>query len=235
MAPSPRPDSVLVAAVRRGLAARADARKAPAMQAYMKSRLPYRGVQTPALRALCRELYGGRVLDDEAVWRATVLALWREATHREEHYAAIELAGHRRYREHRRMAALPMYEEMIVSGAWWDYVDAIATQQLVDILRADRGPFTRAMRAWARSTDVWKRRSAILCQLKQKRETDRDLLTACIDASLESKEFFLRKGIGWALREYAKTDPAWVRRFVRDRAGRLSPLSQREALRRIGA
>jgi 3-methyladenine DNA glycosylase AlkD len=151
------------------LAACADARKAPAMQAYMKSAMPYRGVQTPALRRLCRELYAATRLPGAAAWRATVLALWRDAEYREERYAAVELAGHRFYREYRTMDALPMYEEMIVTGAWWDYVDAIATQQLVEVLRADPAPFKRAMRAWARSDDIWKRRSAILCQLRMKR------------------------------------------------------------------
>jgi 3-methyladenine DNA glycosylase AlkD len=212
-----------------------DAGKAPAMQAYMKSAMPYRGVPTPAMRALCRAIYGATRLPGVDAWRDTVLALWRGAAYREERYAAIELSGHRHYRDHRTMGALPMYEEMIVSGAWWDYVDAIASQQLVDILRREPAPMTRAMRAWARGDDLWKRRSAILCQLKQQRDTDLDLLTECIDASMDAREFFPRNAIGWALREHAKTDPVWVRRFVRARADRLSPLSQREALKNVDA
>lgn len=90
------------------------------------------------------------------------------------------------------------------------------------------------MRAWSRSENMWKRRTAILCQLSFKKETDLKLLYSSIEPSLDSKEFFLRKAIGWALRQYAWTNPAEVRRYVRANAGRLSPLSKREALKNIG-
>jgi len=228
-------DAALVEAVRRGLAARADRAKAPAMQAYMKSAMPYRGVATPGMRALCREVYGATRLASFAAWRDTILALWRGAAFREERYAALELAGHRFYRDHQTMTALPLYETLIVDGAWWDYVDTIATHRLPEILAAAPAPMRTAMRAWARSGDLWKRRSAILCQLPCKRATDLALLADCLAPSLDARDFFLRKAIGWALREYAKTDPAFVRRYVRQHADRLSPLSQREALRRFTA
>jgi 3-methyladenine DNA glycosylase AlkD len=91
-----------------------------------------------------------------------------------------------------------------------------------------------AMLAWARGDDLWKRRSAILCQLGFKGETDLGLLYACIEPSLGSKEFFLRKAIGWALRQHAWTDPAEVARWVAANEERLSPLSRREALKNAG-
>jgi 3-methyladenine DNA glycosylase AlkD len=81
--------------------------------------------------------------------------------------------------------------------------------------------------------NLWKRRSAILCQLHAKRETDLALLYACIEPSIGSQEFFLRKAIGWALRQYARTDPAEVRHYVTANAARLSGLSRREALKHI--
>ena len=89
------------------------------------------------------------------------------------------------------------------------------------------------MLAWSAADDMWKRRSAIMCQLRAADRTDRDFLYACIEPSLTSKEFFLRKAIGWALRQYARTDPTEVRRYVEENAGRLSPLSRREALKHI--
>jgi 3-methyladenine DNA glycosylase AlkD len=92
----------------------------------------------------------------------------------------------------------------------------------------------REMRAWSRSDDLWKRRSAILCQLTFKKDTDLDLLYAVIEPALASREFFLRKAIGWALRQYAWTDPREIRRYVREREEQLSPLSKREALKNIG-
>ena len=91
----------------------------------------------------------------------------------------------------------------------------------------------REMLAWAGCGDLWKRRSAILCQLGFKRDTDLGLLYACIEPALGSKEFFLRKAIGWALRQYARTDPEGVRRYVGEHADRLSGLSRREATKHL--
>ncbi len=237
---SARPDGVaersargLITAVRRGLAARADPAAAPRMQAYVKSAMPYRGVPAPGVRAVCREAFVAPRLTTAAAWRATVLALWRGAEYREERYAAIELCGHRYYRSFQTLAALPMYEELVVTGAWWDYVDAVASHQLGGLLRSYPDAMGRAMRRWARSDDLWKRRSAVICQLSFKQHTDLALLYECIEHAADATEFFLRKAIGWALREYAKTDPAEVERYVRAQGARLSPLSRREALRNL--
>lgn len=224
---------MVIDAIRDGLAARADPARAPPMRAYMKSAMPYRGVPTPALRALCRQAFAAPRLASRAAWRATVLELWRDAAYREERYAAIELCGHRYYRDFQTLATLPMYEELVVTGAWWDYVDVIAIHRLGDLLRRFPPPMTTAMRAWARSDDVWKRRSAILCQLSFKDATYLDLLHYSIERAMDEPDFFLRKTIGWALREYAKCDPDNVERYVRRNHARLSPLSRREALRRV--
>jgi 3-methyladenine DNA glycosylase AlkD len=162
-----------------------------------------------------------------------VLAIWRGARFREQRYAAIELTGVRAARPFQRIDALPMYEEMIVDGAWWDYVDAIAGHRFWAVLQNDRAEMKARMLAWSRDDDMWKRRSAILCQLKAKAATDLDFLYACIEPSIASKEFFLRKAIGWALREYAWTDPEEVKRYVAANEHRLSGLSRREALKNV--
>lgn len=200
----------------------------------MKSAMPYLGVGAVPLRAACKRVFARLTYATADAWRNDVLELWRNAEFREQRYAAIELTGIRPARPFQRIDALPMYEELIVTGAWWDYVDAIATHSLCAILRNDPAPMKEAMLEWARSTDLWKRRSAILCQIKAKHETDLDLLYACIEPSMDSTEFFLRKAIGWALRQYAWTDPEEVRRYVAANAARLSGLSKREALKNIG-
>jgi 3-methyladenine DNA glycosylase AlkD len=120
---------------------------------------------------------------------------------------------------------------MIVDGAWWDYVDAIATHRLRELLERHPRPMTRTMRSWSRSPDLWKRRSAILCQVGRKQATDLELLFACIEPNLADRDFFVRKAIAWALRDYAWTDLATVERWVEEHASRLSPLSRREALK----
>jgi 3-methyladenine DNA glycosylase AlkD len=224
----------LLRRVRRGLTAAADPARAPAMQAYMKSAMPYHGVSAPALRRVCREAFAGLSFASARDFRGAVLGLWRAARFREERHAAIELSGQRRFRAFQDLAALPMYEEMIVTGAWWDYVDVLATHRLGDLLRAHPASMARTLRGWSRGRDLWKRRSAILAQLHFKQDTDLPLLYSCIEPSLASKEFFLRKAIGWALRQYAWTDPAEVRRYVRANEGHLSPLSRREALKNLG-
>jgi 3-methyladenine DNA glycosylase AlkD len=126
-----------------------------------------------------------------------------------------------------------MYEEMIVSGAWWDYVDVLASHRVGELLRRFPEQLTPIMLTWSQSDDLWKRRTSIICQLRFKQETDLDLLYACIEPSLSSREFFLRKAIGWALRQHAWTDPAEVLRYVATHEAQLSPLSKREALKNV--
>ena len=226
--------STLAETLRARLTAIAEPAQAPGMQAYMKSAMPYLGVSAVPLRRVCKALFADLNWPDSAAWRADVLAIWRGAAHREERYAAVELSGVRAARAFQHMDALGMYEEMIVTGAWWDYVDALAGQRLWAMLENDRDAMRRTMLAWSRDRDMWKRRSSILCQLRAKQKTDLDLLYACIEPSLDSNEFFLRKAIGWALREYAWTDPEEVRRYVAANEQRLSGLSKREALKNIG-
>jgi 3-methyladenine DNA glycosylase AlkD len=218
-------------ALRKALHDAADPGKAPAMQAYMKSQMPYLGVQTKPLRKAVKTVFAAFPLATFEAWRDTTLALWRGARYREERYAAIELIRYPAYRKFRTLAALPLYEELITTGAWWDFVDAIATRPLGELLRGHRVEMSAAMRRWAVSDDLWKRRSAILVQLNFKADTDLELLYDCIAPSMESKEFFLRKGIGWALRQYARTDAGEVRGYVRRCGSRISPLTKREALK----
>jgi 3-methyladenine DNA glycosylase AlkD len=126
-----------------------------------------------------------------------------------------------------------MYEELVLTGAWWDYVDDVAAHRIGPILREYPAPIRRKMLAWSKCDNMWKRRSAVICQLGFKQDTDLQLLYACIEPSLGSREFFLRKAIGWALRQYARTDAAEVKRYVRLNEDRLSPLSRREALKNV--
>lgn len=217
--------------VRAALRARADAAKAGPMQAYMKSGMPYLGVSAPVLYHACREVFSRYQLATREAWQDAVRALWWGATHREERYAAIVLTGRKEYDAFQRVTSLPLYRELVVSGAWWDLVDPIATSRLHVLLARDRTRMSARMRSWARCDDLWLRRCAILCQAKMKSETDLRLFYDCIEPSMERPEFFLRKAIGWALREYAKTDAAEVLRYVRQHRDRLSGLSKREALK----
>lgn len=217
------------------LCAAADPSKAAGMQAYMKSAMPYLGVSAVPMRAVCKRIFSAHPIDDADVWQADVLDLWRNASYREERYAAIELSGEKRAKRFHTMAILPMYEEMITTGAWWDYVDVLASHRLGSILEREPERMKTTMLAWSRSKNIWKRRSSILCQLFFREKTDLDLLYACIEPSLASKDFWLRKAIGWSLRQYGWTNPKEVKRYVKEHEAELSGLSKREALKNIGS
>jgi 3-methyladenine DNA glycosylase AlkD len=204
------------------------------MRRYMKSEMPFLGVSRPALKAVLQPVLNEFRLTFFEEWRDTVLKLWRRGEFREERYAAIQLSGHRYYRKFQTFEALPMYEAIIASGAWWDYVDEISSGRLYPLLQSFPDEMTVEMRTWSQASDRWKRRASIICQLPAKDHTDLGLLYACIEANLGDRDFFIRKAIGWALRQYARSDPAEVARYVAAKGDALSPLSRREALKNIG-
>jgi 3-methyladenine DNA glycosylase AlkD len=225
--------TALGTAMRAALAAAADPERAPGMQAYMKSDMPYRGISAPDMRVISKRIFADHRLETCDEWRAAVLELWREARYREERYAAIELLGDRHFKECRTTEMLPVYEELITTGAWWDYVDGVAAH-VGNLLRLHPEEVRPAMRAWSTDKDMWKRRVSIICQISFKRETDLDLLYANIEPNLADPRFFIRKAIGWALRAYAWTDPKEVARYVAANEARMSGLSKREALKNAG-
>jgi 3-methyladenine DNA glycosylase AlkD len=218
--------------MREALAAAADPERAPRMQAYMKSAMPYRGVSAPYMRVICRRIFAEHPLSSCEQWRSSVLELWRDAAFREERYAAIELVAHRPHRDCRTPDVMPMYEEMIVDGAWWDHVDAMA-HHVGNLLRTHPDRMRPVMREWSTDRDLWKRRVSIICQVSFKKDTDRELLYANIEPNLADRNFFIRKAIGWALRSYAWTDPTEVAHYVAANEARLSGLSRREALKNV--
>jgi 3-methyladenine DNA glycosylase AlkD len=222
-----------VARVREELAAIADPTRAPGMQAYMKSAMPYHGIRMADLRAACKRVFDQHPPTSCEEWQAAVLELWRGAKFREERYAAMELAAHRRHRDCRTPAVLPLYEEMIITGAWWDYVDEVA-HLVGQLLRSHPDELRHAMRRWSTDSNLWKRRVSIICQISFKEATDLDLLYANIEPNLADRDFFIRKAIGWSLRAYAWTDPKEVARYVHAHEAQLSGLSRREALKNIG-
>ena len=222
-------DVELIAAVRAALR-EAQPDLARPMQAYMKSATPFLGVRVPAMRTLTRGEAKLRPFATSADLIDTVLRLWREAAYREERYAAITLLDTPAARRHRDPALLPALEELIVTGAWWDYVDELA-HRAGDLLLSWLAEVRPAILTWTRSEDRWLRRASIICQLGMRDRADVELLTVTIEAAIGDSDFFLRKAVGWALRDYARTDPAWVRSFAETHD--LSPLSRREALKHL--
>lgn len=219
--------SAIVDSIRRDLREAADPALAPAQQAYMKSAMPFLGVRVPQVRRIARTAAAGDT--DAATLRESALELWRSATYREDRYAASALMALRPVRA--RLDMIDVHEEMIRTGAWWDHVDEV-THRLTETLDAHPSATTPLLLAWSRDPDPWIRRSSIISQLGRRRSTDVVLLAAVIEANVADPGFFIRKAIGWALRDYARADPDWVRAYV---AGHdLSALSRREALKHLG-
>lgn len=208
-----------------------DPARAAGQQAYMKSLMPYYGIVMPELRRLCRSAFKARPLTSAQEWHATSESLWRQAEFREERYAALELVGFIPYRQFFEPELLDLLEEFIITGAWWDYVDQIAASFVGALLAEYPEAIRPRLQAWSVDDDIWRRRSAIICQIKFKERTDWALLQSFILPSMAEKEFFLRKGIGWALRAYSRTDPQAVLDFVREHRQALSGLSKREGLK----
>ncbi|MFW5469034.1 DNA alkylation repair protein [Knoellia sp. CPCC 206435] len=224
----------LVEAVRVALRSEADPVRAVGQQGYMKSTMPFLGLTSPVRRALVRPLLAdpARRLTSRGEWESAVRRLWDEAQFREERYAALDLLRHRTYRSWHDPDVMPLVEHLVVTGAWWDVVDEVSSV-VGDVLLVDPEGEGLRMRAWAESDNLWLRRSAILSQLRHEERTDLALLADVIEPNLDDHEFFVRKAIGWALRQHARTDPVWVREFVDRHTHRISGLSRREALKHL--
>ena len=212
------------------LTAAANPAKAGSMAAYMKTDMPFYGVQkagrTPITERLKREFFP----QNRDEYEEAVLALW-QLPHREEKYLAIAYA--RSFDEFIGTASMPLYEQIITEGAWWDFVDEVASQLVGRVLFKERAGTEPGIRSWISEDDMWLRRTAIICQLKHKTDTDTVLLDAACTANLNDTEFFIRKAIGWSLREYAKTNPDWVKSYVEQHRTDLSGLSYREATKHL--
>ena len=218
----------IVEVIRAALREGADPERAPGQQAYMKSEMPFLGVTLPEVRRIVRA--SASQTADAGILRAAASELWDDATHREERYAAMLLLGLRPTRAQWENVAL--VEHMVRTGRWWDITDELAHRmaELHDALPRETADLVRL---WSTDAELWLRRIAILSQLGRRERVDRALLAELIEPNRLDPDFFIRKAIGWALREYARVDPAWVREYV----GRheLSPLSRREALKHLVA
>lgn len=217
--------------VQSALAERANPEKAEGMQAYMKADMPFYGVQKPARKEILRHIvreFPPRSRD-EYVDLAT--ALW-ELPHREEKYLAEAVAV--AFPDFIVPASLPLYTRFIVEGAWWDLVDEAATHMIRELVIRHPGETWPIVDTWIDHDDLWLRRSAIICQVGAKEKTDAERLFRFCAARAHEKEFFIRKAIGWSLREYARTEPGAVAAFVAEHEDELSGLSYREATKHIG-
>jgi len=216
----------LVASIREELKRAADPSRAGGQQAYMKSAMPFLGVRVPDARRIARSHASG--VRDASTLLAASSTLWDEAVFREERYAALSVLGLPPLKGDPDL--VPIIEHMVRSGRWWDFTDELS-HRVADLLDTHPAETALVVRTWCADEDMWMRRLAVIAQLGRRERLDRELLADVIEQNAADREFFIRKAIGWALRDAARTAPEWVRAFVASH--RLSPLSTREALARL--
>lgn len=221
----------LLRALRAAYAAEGNATRAKQMRAYMKSAMPFHGVPMPRTRAIARALTSAWSIPDLETLARAARAVWHGARFREERYAVLEVLSRPAARAVLSVEALPLLEELIRTGAWWDLVDELAAHRVGAVLAQSPARVKASLRRWSRGDDLWLRRAAILAQLKSRDATDVDFLFEVIEPAVEEKEFFLRKAIGWALRELSRWSPDAVERWLREHEGRAAGLTVREARR----
>jgi 3-methyladenine DNA glycosylase AlkD len=205
--------------------------KAREMAAYMKDLFPYWGVQTPQRRQIQQALFSQiKSIVSESWLTDTARGLW-QLEQREYHYAALDLLD--KFHPHLTPTALPTLEYLVVTKSWWDTVDAIASH-LVGKLVLRASELLPSLDQYSTHDNLWLRRTAILHQLSFKAQTDQERLFRYCTLNGSSREFFIQKAIGWALREYAKTDQEAVVEYARANHHLLSNLSKREGLKHTG-
>ncbi|WP_326648443.1 MULTISPECIES: DNA alkylation repair protein [unclassified Streptomyces] len=207
----------------------ADPTRAAEAAAYMKDIAPHLGIYTSARRALSRTVLQGTPRPDEADCTAIALRCW-ELPEREYQYFAVDYL--RRHVGRCSSGFLPVVRRLVVALSWWDTVDALASHVVGPLVKADT-ELKSAMDTWIDDDNLWVARTALLHQLRYKDATDTERLFRYCLTRADDPDFFIRKAIGWCLREYAKTDPDAVRDFVDGARDRLSPLSVREATKHL--
>lgn len=220
----------IVDAVASGLEEQADAEKAEKMASYMKTEMPFYGVQAGARDQIIRSVKWDIQLDTRKEYEELVLALWNRP-HREEKYIAIRLA--RRFPRFIGVESLPLYERLIREGGWWDFVDEIAGHLVGKVLDDLPEKTWPVLDQWIQDEDLWIRRTALLAQKRRKERTHAERLFRYSLAMSDDDEFFIQKAIGWALREYAHIDPDAVRDFLDRHGERFSALTVREASKHL--
>jgi 3-methyladenine DNA glycosylase AlkD len=224
----PLADELLDRLVRTYEEARQPERAAQAT-AYMRDQFPFLGFPAPTQRALSRSVTAGLPAPTEDDLRTVALACWALDEREYQYFACDWLRTHVRVPGPGFLATA---RTLITTKSWWDTVDSLATRFVGGLVR--RHPeLAGEMDAWSTDPNLWLVRTAILHQLHHGERTDTERLFGYCTRQAGHSDFFVRKAIGWALRQYARTNPDAVRRYLADNADRLSPLSVREAAKHL--
>ncbi len=211
-----------------GFERNANAQIAKEQKAYMKNHFEFYGVKSVKRREIQKPFLVKQYLPAKTDMEVIVKMLWLKPQ-RELQYFAQELVF--KYIAQLEEQDIDLLEFMVTNKSWWDTVDYISAKIIGEYFKSFPDKRDEIIKKWLDSGNMWLQRSAVLFQLKYKDNLDTEFLSYVINYLLGSNEFFINKAIGWVLREYGKTNPAWVVDFANKTA--LSNLSRKEALRII--
>ncbi len=206
-----------------------DIENAKKMQAYMKTEQFFYGVNSPTRRQIFKEVKKNFKIQAQEEYQKIILELW-EGKSREEMYFALDVAEN--YKNFITLEAFPLFEKLVFTATNWDTLDWICSKLISPLILKNRD-LEKILEVWSESENLWVRRASILAHLKHREGTNTEFLSKIIFKLAHEKEFFIRKAIGWILREYSYSNPNWVIEFVKNHEEILSGLSKREALKRI--
>lgn len=198
-----------------------------AMERYMKDNFKFLGIKSPLRKELQKE-YLKEISKEKDINYNLVNYLWNQEE-REFQYLALDYLV--KNKKKLKKEDITLLEEITIRKSWWDTVDLIASHLVGEICKKYPELIDKYIIKWSVDENIWLRRIAILFQLKYKENLDKELLEKIILDNNEDKEFFINKAIGWILREYSKTNPEWVKEFIKN--NKLSNLSVREASKYI--
>lgn len=197
------------------------------MANYLKNNFIFFGIKTEQRRTIFKSNYEKYKLEVKSNFREIVWELYQKQE-REFHLCAIDLLL-KEFKNNYRLEDIQFIEKLITTHSWWDSVDTLAKYQLGGYLKQFPKETEEVIRRFSSASNLWLNRSAILFQLSYKEKTDFNLLKSECEKHKHSREFFIQKAIGWALRDYSRFNPKGVKEFVL--SSQLKPLSTREALR----
>ena len=200
-----------------------DVEQAKSMSAYMRDQFEFLGIKTPKRRQLCREAFKNARKTAKIDWESVELC-WQKPQREYQYIACDYLVKMEKFTT---LADLPKLKKLVITKSWWETVDTLV-KVFTDLYLSYPSEMTPIMLTWSEDSNLWVKRVALEFQLLLKKQTDTELLAKIIINNLGSDEFFINKAIGWALRDYSKTDPKWVAGFIATYRNELSALSIRE-------
>lgn len=219
-----------VAAVENEFSRHANAQVAAGAKAYMRNQFDYFGITTPRRRLVQKKFHADISLPPFGSVPAIVKRLWNKPQ-RELHYFAMEL--YEKYRKLFTQRDIPHFEYMITHNSWWDTVDFVSPKLIAALHLLDPDIAEENCARWIKSKNIWLMRAALIHQNLYKTKTNERLLYKLILQCNHHEDFFIRKAIGWSLRQYARTNAASVSSFLKQNKEQLSPLSYKEASKHL--